>query len=412
MDGKRFLGGIFRLIPLLFVVACAGTEDWKPGPRPTSFPEPTRTVYVAPSSKCGARSPCYGTIQDAVDAASDGTLIKVAGGIYTTTESQVLSVRKGVHVVGGYDVDNWSEPDITGQPTILDAERVPERRGIFVDGTDVPTITLAGLQVERGDAQGSMGGGIYIAGGYVVLKENSIVSSTAGVSGGGVFVSEGRVVLQHNVVRANAAPYGGGLYVDGGEVLLESDIFTENEADSMGGAIAMGGGVLTGTNVSVVQNSLAEAGIYLCGGHLTGSHWTLADNGAYGLVTHLGIDDNGGSARLRNSIVAYHRTGLGGANASAHRTLFHEVSIPCRPGASCVSNLFGDPAFVDRLAGDYHIGRDSAAVDQASGLVVPVDMDGEVRPMGSASDIGADEVDTVWTLYLPLIARRSVSGGP
>ena len=412
MDGKRFLGGIFRLIPLLLVVACAGTEDWKPGPPPTSFPEPTRTLYVATSSNCGTGSPCYGTIQEAVDAASDGTLIKVGGGVYTTTESQVLSVRKGVHVVGGYDVDDWSEPDTTGQPTILDAERVPERRGILVEGTGVPTITLAGLQVQRGDAQGSMGGGIYIAGGSVVLNENSIVSSTAGVSGGGVFVSQGRVILHHNIVRANSAPYGGGLYVDGGDVSLESDIFTENEADNMGGAIALGGGVLTGTNVSVVRNSLAEAGIYLCGGHLTGSHWTLADNGAYGMVTHLGINDDGGSARLQNSIVAYHSTGLGGANAAAHRTLFHEVSIPCRPGASCVSNLFGDPAFVDRPGGDYHIGRDSAAVDQASGLDVPVDMDGEVRPMGSAPDIGADEVDTKRSLYLPLVARGSTFGSP
>jgi hypothetical protein len=367
---------------------------------------------VAASSNCGAGSPCYGTIQDAVDAASDGSLIKVAGGVYTTTESQVLKVKKGVHLVGGYDVGDWSEPDTTGQPTILDAERVPQRRGIFLDGTDVPTITLAGLQIQRGDAQESKGGGIYIAGGSVVLNENSILSSTAGVSGGGVFVSQGRVILQHNVIQANSAPYGGGLYVDGGEVSLESDIFTENEAGNMGGAIALAGGVMTGTNVSVVQNPLAETGVYLCGGHLTGSHWTVADNGAYGLVTHLGINDEGGSARIQNSIVAYHGTGLGGANAAAHRTLFHKVSIPCRPGASCVSNLFGDPAFVDRLHGDYHIGRDSAAVDQASGLDVAIDMDGEVRPMGSASDIGADEVDTEWTLYLPLIERGAISGRP
>lgn len=412
MDGKRLLGGIFRLIPLLLVVACTRMEDRKPGPPPTSFPEPTRTLYVAESSNCGAASPCYGTIQDAVDAASDGTLIKIAGGVYTTTESQVLSVKKGVHLVGGYDVDDWSEPDATGKPTVLDAERVPQRRGVFVDGTGVPTITLTGLQVQWGDAQGTHGGGIYVAGGSIVLNENSVLSSTAGASGGGVFVSQGRVTLRHNIIRANSAPYGGGLYVDGGEVSLEGDIFAQNEAGNMGGAVALGGGVLTGTNVSVVQNPLAEAGVYLCGGHLTGSHWTLADNGAYGVVTHLGINDDGGSARLRNSIVAYHGTGLGGANAAAHRTLFHRVSIPCRPGASCVSNLFGDPAFVDRSNGDYHIGRDSAAVDQASGLDVPVDMDGEVRPMGSTSDIGADEVDTERTLYLPLIARGAMSGSP
>jgi len=412
LDGKRLLGGIFRLIPLLLVVACARTGDWKPGPASTSSPEPTRTLYVARSSNCGAGSPCYGTLQDAVDAASDGTLIKVAGGVYTSTESQVLSINKGVRLVGGYAVDDWSEPDATAQPTVLDAEWAPERRGVYVDGTDVPTITLAGLRIQRGDVQGAEGGGIYIAGGSVVLNENSILSSTAGVSGGGIFVSQGRVSLRHNMIRANSAPYGGGLYVGGGEVSLESDILTQNEAENMGGAIALGGGVLTGTNVSVVQNPLTEAGVYLCGGHLTGSHWTVADNGAYGAVTHLGINDDGGSARFQNSIFAYHGAGLGGANASAHRTLFHEVGVPCRPGASCVSNLFGDPAFVNRSRGDYHIERGSAAVDQASGLDIRVDMDGEVRPMGAAPDIGADEVDTTWILYLPLAMDGSTSDRP
>lgn len=412
MDAKRLVGRIVQLIPLFLLVACARTADGKPGRPSTACPEPAQTLYVATSSNCGTGAPCYGSIQDAVDAASDGTLIKVASGVYTTTETEVLRVSKGVHLIGGYDADNWTEPNATGPPTVLDAERVPGHRGIHVDGTGVPTITLSGFQVQRGNAQESKGGGIYIAGGSVVLNDNSILSSTAGLSGGGVFVSLGRVTLRHNIIRANSAPYGGGLYVAGGEVSLGGDIFTLNEAENMGGAIAVDGGVLTGTNVSVVRNTLAEAGVYLCGGHLTGSHWTLADNGAYGVVTHLGINDDGGAARLENSIVAYHGTGLGGANAEAHQTLFHNVSIPCRPGASCVSNLFGDPKFVDRLHGDYHIQRDSAAVDQGYGVEVPVDMDGEARPIGSASDIGADEVDTEQTLYLPLIARGAILGSP
>jgi hypothetical protein len=412
LDAKRLLGVMVRLIPLLLVAACGRTEDGKPRPPRMPIPGPTRTLYVAASPNCGAGSPCYRSIQDAVDAASDGDLIKVAGGVYTSTESQVVTVKKGVHLVGGYGVGDWSEPDPVARPTILDAERVPGRRGVFVDGTDTLTITVAGFQIQRGYAKESEGGGICITGGSVVLEENSVLSSTAGVSGGGVSVSGGQVALRHNLIRGNSATYGGGLYVDGGEISLQGDIFTENEAGPKGGAIALGGGAITGTNVSVVQNPLAEAGVYLCGGHLAGSHWTLADNGRYGVVTHLGINEDGGSAQLRNSIVAYHSTGLGGANAGAHQTLFHEVTVACMTGASCVSNLFGDPKFVDRLHGDYHIQRDSAAVDQAYGMEVPVDMDGETRPMGSASDIGADEVDTEEFVYLPLVVRHSALANP
>ena len=40
--------------------------------------------YVAPGSDCGGASPCYATIQAAVDAAATSDSIKIAEGIYTT----------------------------------------------------------------------------------------------------------------------------------------------------------------------------------------------------------------------------------------------------------------------------------------------------------------------------------------
>jgi hypothetical protein len=246
----------------------------------------------------------------------------------------------------------------------------------------------------------------------VILEGNSILSSTADVSGGGVFVSDGHVIMRRNVIRANSARYGGGLYVEAGDVSLESDTVAGNAAGPVGGAIAMSGGALTGNNVTVVQNAEAEAGVYLCGGHLTASHWTLADNGRYGVIADLGIEIDSGSARLRNSIVASHSTGLCGAGAAAHQTLFHEIGTPCIAGASCVSNLFGDPGFVDPAHGDYHIQRHSAAIDQGYSIDVFTDMDGEARPAGSASDIGADEVDIRETMYLPLIVRQSALRRP
>lgn len=412
MDAKKLLGVIVRLIPMCLAVTCAAVEGGKLGPRETSSRVPDRTLYVGASNNCEKRSPCYGSIQDAVDAASSGAVIRVAGGVYTTTEAQVLLVEKAVHLVGGYPLEDLSEPGTAARPVILDAEGVPGRRGVYIDGTGVPTITLAGFQVQRGHARESGGGGIYTAGGSVILQDNSILSSTADVSGGGVFVSAGRVTMRRNIIRGNSARYGGGLYVDGGDLSLERVSLMRNEAGPVGGAVAVGGGAVVGTNVTIVQNALAGAGVYLCGGHLTANHWTLADNGRYGVIADLGIEVDTGSAHLQNSIVASHTTGLGGAGAAAHQTMFHEVSTPCIAGASCVGNLFGDPKFVDPLNGDYHIQRDSAAVDQAHRTDVFVDMDGESRPVGSASDIGADEVGTQPSVYLPLVVRQSTPHRP
>ncbi len=54
-------------------------------------------------------------------------------------------------------------------------------------------------------------------------------------------------------------------------------------------------------------------------------------------------------------------------------------------------NVWGDPAFVNPDAGDYHILPTSAAVDAGVHAGVTTDIDGDARPYGNGYDIGADE---------------------
>ena len=55
-------------------------------------------------------------------------------------------------------------------------------------------------------------------------------------------------------------------------------------------------------------------------------------------------------------------------------------------------NLWGDPAFVNPDAGDYHIGSGSAAVDASLDAGIGEDIDGDARPLDGDGD-GADEFD-------------------
>ena len=63
-----------------------------------------------------------------------------------------------------------------------------------------------------------------------------------------------------------------------------------------------------------------------------------------------------------------------------------------------------DPAYVDAPAGDYHITGSSAARDACADSTVDHDLDEQVRPMGWAADLGADEYPDA---HLDVVKRPS-----
>nr|MBP7688230.1 hypothetical protein [Thermoflexales bacterium] len=69
----------------------------------------------------------YASVQAAVDAASDGDVIKVAAGTYTGVSvrqgiTQVVYLDKAVTIQGGYTSGNWTTPDPEVNITTLDAQ--------------------------------------------------------------------------------------------------------------------------------------------------------------------------------------------------------------------------------------------------------------------------------------------------
>ena len=70
------------------------------------------------------------------------------------------------------------------------------------------------------------------------------------------------------------------------------------------------------------------------------------------------------------------------------------------------NDVWGNPGFVDPGAGDYHLRLTSAAIDRGIDAGVTVDIDGDLRPIGPAPDLGADEFPLpVQKIYLPVVAR-------
>ena len=60
-----------------------------------------KIYYVTSSGSCGGKTPCYSTIQEAIDAASSGATIKIVQGIYS--ENITLSSPKELFLSAGWD---------------------------------------------------------------------------------------------------------------------------------------------------------------------------------------------------------------------------------------------------------------------------------------------------------------------
>ena len=88
----------------------------------------------------------YSVIQDAVDVARNGDLIKVAAGTYDDLNNyyglaQVVYVAKSITIRGGYSTAFSEPPDPVANPTTLDAGG--RGRVIYVEGNI--SLTLEGL---------------------------------------------------------------------------------------------------------------------------------------------------------------------------------------------------------------------------------------------------------------------------
>ena len=81
-----------------------------------SFFKTGNVIYVS-LDNCGTKSPCYECIQLAIDAAADGSVIKVKGGTYE--ESLSVGGSKSILIKGGYDSKEYDHQ--IPNTTIIDA---------------------------------------------------------------------------------------------------------------------------------------------------------------------------------------------------------------------------------------------------------------------------------------------------
>ncbi|HNT33681.1 MAG TPA: right-handed parallel beta-helix repeat-containing protein, partial [bacterium] len=371
---------------ILFSTGASTEATPTPTHTPTAVPE-----IVVPSTD-------FPTIQSAIDAAADGTVIKVLPGTY-------------------FENINFHSKDIILRSSSPDDAEVVART-IIDGGAQAPTVTLGVLQpascILEGftirNGGGSGGGGISADLSRATIRNNRIVDNVTDF-GGGIRNAQG--LIENNYIARNNADQGGGLdwctgtirnntIVDnksnlGGAIhaasgLIERNFIARNDALNGGAAAECVGSFAN--NILVNNSAEYGAGLYLCSGEIVNN--TFFGNTATGYGGAL----FGCGGVVLNCIFWLNRDAFG-----------QTIDDSTVPSYSCideqivggVGNLFQEPIFVNPSMDDFHLSEFSPCIDR--GVAHPSitqDFEGDRRPIEGTSeprapyakfDMGADEFD-------------------
>lgn len=304
------------------------------------------TIYVdasAPPLGDGSSwTSAFTDLQQALVIATDGTEVRIAGGLYRTTsgtnQASTFAPAPGVTLLGGFAGFGAPDPDlrdpalhpVTLSGTLVGTPVTNALHVVTVGSTPgASPVVLDGCIVQGGLADGNpsgtfatRGGGILQLGGTLILRSVTVRQNGSHEGGAGIYTRGTLEVedsfLTENIDNSINDGQGGGIFGEGATVTVIGSTLSLNEGDSTGSGIAaLPLGAVSGSLTLIETQILNHDGAF-DGAGVSSSVPTLIEGCTIkGNQAGFSAGDFGGGLRLEGADVLIRNSLIEGNSASA-----------------------------------------------------------------------------------------------
>jgi hypothetical protein len=333
-----------------------------------------------------------------IHVSGPGAIIHVAAGKYNTSVGEVfpIAMKNGVSLIGaGIDtsfIDAGSNNGVFQCDSIVDASTKIEK-----------------FTIENGQVSGYGGGFFISAGSLLQINNNKIINNTSNFSmdndgGGAFYIENSSPKIIDNIISGNTSEDGGdAIYLSNSSALIKGNKIINNFNSSWSNCLYITGST---SNPRFINNVIAgnSGDAFNCN---TSSfpeiiNNTISDNTGNGIYIYYATPDS-----IINNIISYNlgygineygstsNHGIIGYNlfyVNAHGLFEDKTNVSyftatdLNSVSECGNNIVGDPMFVNKAAGDYHLQCISPAIDKGD---TSFEFKNEPLPNGNRIDIGA-----------------------